>query len=87
MQGMEGQAKNPLNKHALHEEYKTLRNRINELKDTSKQNVYHDYFASNSNNIRNIWKGINQIVNVKSKSNDNPTCLTDKNDQHINDPS
>ena len=79
--------KDPLNKHVLHDEYKALRNRIIELINTSKQNFYHDYFEKNSNNIRNIWKGINQIVNVKSKSYDSLTCLTDKNDQLITDPS
>ena len=79
--------KNPHNRITLHNEYKTLRNRIIELLKTSKLNFFHDYFEKNSNNIRNIWKGINQIVNVKSKSYDSPSCLTDKNGQSITEPS
>ena len=38
-------------------------------------------------NINNWLIRISQIVNVKSKFYDSPTCLTDKNDQLITDPS
>ena len=78
--------KNIQYKNKLFAEYKSLRNRIIDLIKTSKQNFFRNYFEINSNNIRKIWKGINQIVNIKTKSNESPTCLTDQNDQTITDP-
>ena len=73
-------------KNIMYAEYKVLRNRIIDLITSSKQNFCRNYFETNANNIRNIWKGINRIVNVKSKSYESPTCLTDKNYQSITDP-
>ena len=29
----------------------------------------------NSNNLRKIWKGIKEIINIKSKNYDIPTCI------------
>ena len=73
-------------KSTIYKEYKTLRNQIISLKKESKNTCYTDYFNKNKSNIRNLWKGINQLVNVKSKSYDNPTCLLDKNGDSITDP-
>jgi hypothetical protein len=78
-------AKNLVNKNILHGEYKTLRNEIIVLIKTSKKLFFKSYFDKNRNNIRNIWKGINQIANVKSKSYDSPTCLTDCDGESVTD--
>ena len=78
--------KNIPKKMELYTEYKSLRNRIIDIIHQSKETYFRNYFEKNTNNIRNIWKGINQIVNVKSKSYDSPTCLSDSNGQSITDP-
>ena len=37
-------------------------------------------------NLRKVWKGIKGIINVKQKSNDIPTCLTDKEGNTVTNP-
>ena len=33
------------------------------------------FFSTNKNNLRKIWKGIKEIINIKSKNFDQPTCI------------
>ena len=75
----------PPRKLALHMEYKLIRNQIVNLIKQSKQNFYKNYFTTNNNNLHKIWQGIKQIINVKSKTYDSPTCITD-NKKVITDP-
>ena len=42
----------------------------------SKTNYYNHYFETNRNSIKNIWKGIKSILNIKNISADNPKSLT-----------
>ena len=42
----------------------------------SKTNYYNHYFETNWNNIKNTWKGIKSILNIKSISADNLKSLT-----------
>ena len=51
----------------------------------SKQIYYETFFSANKNNLSKIWKGIKEIVNIKSKNFDQPTCLID-NDKNITNP-
>ena len=46
---------------------------------------YETFFSANKNNLSKIWKGIKEIVNIKSKNFDQPTCLID-NDKNITHP-
>ena len=77
--------KAPNTKLSLHIEYKLIRNKIVELVKISKQNFYNSYFESNSSNLRKIWQGIKDIINVKGKLNDTPNCISE-NDNMITDP-
>ena len=46
--------------------YNLIRNRVScELKK-SKKRYYHDYFEENKMNIKNIWSGIREIVNIRN---------------------
>ena len=36
----------------------------------------------NKNNLQKIWKGIKEIINIKSKNFDYPTCLQDGDDNN-----
>ena len=42
---------------------------------SSKKNYYQKYFTEHSNNVKKLWIGIKEIINVKYKSYDTPNCL------------
>ena len=67
------------------EEYKILRNTINELVRISKKAYYESFFTEHNNNIKKVWQGIKEIVNIKSKNLNNPTCI-EINNRIITDP-
>ena len=69
----------------LWSEYKRIRNFIVELIKRSKREFYSEYFTTNSGNLRKIWKGINDIINIKSRSFATPTSIDD-NGNIITDP-
>ena len=77
--------KNKENKAQYFTEYKILRNQINELIKDSKNEFYKHYFTENNKNLRKIWKGIKDIINIKAKSYDSPTCIIEDN-KSITDP-
>ena len=45
-------------------EYKTLKKQINELIRLGRKTHYTNYFKENNNNLRKIWDGIKEIVNI-----------------------
>ena len=48
--------------------YKKFRNRVsNELKE-SKARYFHDYFTTNSQNMKKLWSGIKTIISHKSST-------------------
>ncbi len=51
----------------------------------SKANYYQNYFASNNKDIRKIWVGIKQIINIKSKTLAAPICI-EENGHITSDP-
>ena len=62
-------------KYNLHKEYKTLRNRINSILQHSKTNYYKNYFTQYSNNVKKVWIGIKEVINIKSKTHNIPNCI------------
>jgi len=79
-------AKDLTNKSKLHDEYKALRNQAIQKMRNSKYAYFKSYFIKHSGNIRNLWKGINQIVNVKSRSYDYPTHMEDDTGNPVDSP-
>jgi len=55
-------------KQDYHVRYKELRNHIVSLCRTSKKLYYQNFFLKNANNLKNTWKGINNLINVKNKT-------------------
>ena len=55
--------------------YKIYRNKLSKLVKVSKKKYYNDFFLENSNNIKNIWKGIKQIITLKPQKTNLPTKL------------
>ena len=39
---------------------------------------YINFFDENYTNLRKVWQGIKEIINLKSKNCATPTCLIDK---------
>ena len=78
-------AKNPVHKNEMYSQFKALKNEVTFLIRTSKKEYYKQYFAKNKDNIKKIWKGIKEIINIKSKNFDHPTCLQN-GDVNITEP-
>ena len=72
--------KNSAIKEDIHAEYKILKNRINSLIYHSKKNYYTKYFNQYSNNIKKIWIGIKNIINIKTKDHNSPNCIEVNNE-------
>ena len=77
--------KNDVRKAELFEQFKILKNETTHLTRSGKKAYYQKYFAENKNNLQKIWKGIKEIINIKSKNFDYPTCLL-VGDINITDP-
>ena len=78
-------SKNPIRTKELSSQFKTLKNEISYLTRTGKKNYYQRYFTEHKDNIKKVWKGIKEIVNIKSKNYDYPTCLQEGNST-VTDP-
>ena len=68
-------AKNIDIKNEYHVRYKNLRNHIVTLSRNSKKIYFQNFFADNANNLRNTWKGIKKLINLKNVSETNPTSI------------
>ena len=55
--------------------FKPYRNKLNHLIKLSKISYYNKYFDSNKSNIKNIWKGIKQLISLKPLSSKLPTKI------------
>ena len=79
-------AKDPYKKKQLLEECKRMRNEITEATRASKKAYYDAYFTNNTNNLKNIWKGIKEIINIKSKNLSSPLCVQNERGKLIDSP-
>lgn len=48
-----------------HHKYKTYRNKLTGLLRLSKKLYHQSYFKANQTNIKNVWKGIRQLISLK----------------------
>ena len=55
-------------KNGYHVRYKKLRNQIVTLCRESKMLHYQQFLTENANNMRNTWKGIKSIINIRSNN-------------------
>ena len=62
-------------KSTLRQSVKTLKNEITSLTRKNKKDYYNEYFITNKNNLLKIWKGIKEIINIKTKKFSQPTCV------------
>ena len=67
--------------------YKKFRNRVsNELKE-SKARYFHNYFSTNSQNMKKLWAGIKTIISHKSSTSSSINKIKGKNGNVTSDPS
>ena len=81
--------KNNLFFNADWEHYKLYRNKITSLTRQSKKNYYERYFEENINNSKETWRGINDIISRKAKSDKKPIQihrLVNSNSETIYNP-
>ena len=71
--------KEPQEKEQMNKAYKDKKNEITAMTRQSKKDYYNKYFTENTNNLQKIWKGIKEIINIKTKNFSHPTCIIDKN--------
>ena len=58
----------PIKKSTFHTNYKQIRNLVIQKKRESKSIYYTTYFEKNQDKSSEIWKGIRNLVNVKSSN-------------------
>ena len=77
--------KDDVTKQELHRQYTRQKNLVTSLTRQSEKQYYNNYFTTNKDNLQKVWKGIKEIINIKSKSHSHPNCIID-NDHTITDP-
>ena len=79
-------AKDIERKNLLYSQFKMYRNMLVTLIRKNKHNYFSKYFSDNVKNIRETWKGIRNIIQMKNDTDSYPTCILDKGST-ITDPS
>ena len=77
-------ANNELKKQIFNE-YKILKIQINELVRSGKKSHYAHYFNKNNNNLRKLWEGIKELINIKPKNRESINCIV-FNRKNVTDP-
>ena len=76
--------KNETQKKLIHEEFKKLRNNVTFSIRKSKNEYFKLFFDKNRNNTTLIWKGIRQLITLKSKSKIHPNIVKVKGKDIMN---
>ena len=72
-------AKDEKSKEDYFKMYKELRNKILTKCRNSKKTYFQNFFFKNANNLKNMWTGINSLINVNNNIKQQPTSLLIKN--------
>jgi hypothetical protein len=59
----------------FHLKYKLYKNKLKHLLNISKKSDYNNYFHINNGNMKNIWKGIKELVTLKQSSITSPSTI------------
>ena len=68
-------AKDEKAKKDYHKMYRELRNQILTKCRNSKKEYFQNFFIKNANDVKNMWRGINSIINVNNNTKQHPTSL------------
>jgi len=72
-------------KEQLHNTFKEYRNLLETMLKQSKTVYFNNYFKDNANDLKNTWKGIRNIINLKAKGDSSPSII-EENNSTITDP-
>ena len=67
--------KDQTQKELLKTEFKNIKNEIVRLTRNNKKNYYDNYFTKHKGNLSKTWQGIKEIINIKGKNSDVPSCI------------
>ena len=62
-------------KNEMHIKYKQYRNLISTLLKRSKRLYFTKFFNDNLNNLKNTWKGIKNLISLKTVSHSSPSSI------------
>ena len=77
--------KDQAKKSELDKNYKELKNKILDSTRKNKKTYFQEFFAKNANDIKNTWKGIRNLINIKDRNKSQPKSLL-VNNKIITDP-
>ena len=69
---------------SLYSKYKTIRNKVTNMKRESEINYYKNFFEMNKANTSKIWKGIRSLVKINSSSKKDIQIIDNKGRKIIN---
>ena len=59
----------------MHIKYKQYRNLVSTLLKRSKRLYFTNFFNDNLNNLKNTWKGIKNLISLKTISHSSPSSI------------
>ena len=59
-------------------QFNKIKNEITSLTRKNKEEYYKKYFSKHDKNLKKIWDGIKEIINIRQKSSSLPTSLNNK---------
>ena len=77
------QIKNKYYLNGERDKYKYYRNKISKLSRHSKSLYYNTFFETNLHNLKQTWKGINELISAKKKSKSNAINYINKPNSNI----
>ena len=74
------------NRHKNPEQFKKMRNHVNNLINKSKNSYFKKYFSEHSENAKKLWEGIRCTIEWKRSNTNNIASITDKYGQTVTSP-
>ena len=56
--------------------YKAIKNELNNLVKNIRKTYYNNYFVRYKEDLQKVWKGIKDIISIRNKNTDFPTCIS-----------
>ena len=81
-------AKNKMaaNRHKNPEQFKKMRNHVNNIINKSKNSYFKKYFSEHSKNAKKVWEGIRCAIEWKRSNSNSIASITDNYGQTVTDP-
>ena len=74
------------NRHKNPEQFKKMRNHVNNIIDKSKNSYFKKYFSEHSKNAKKVWEGVRCAIEWKRSNSNSIASITDNYGQTVTDP-